>query len=235
MEQIIEKEFTIGRTGENDFELPLQQVSGRHASIRCLSENTFIVQDLLSSNGTYVNGYRIKRANCNRNDQLYIADQPFDLNHYFPLKNIRAEIREKFNLPPDKKISASEKTDPNDFTLEFAELESVYTLYNEAKLNTQGKGQLKGHLLKAAPGIVITLVLTSLGLGAFSFLGGSMGSMVGILMSKSTSGQEKMMAIDDEFKVFYVCPKCKNFLGAVPWPGLAAKRSCERCKAKWVN
>ncbi len=235
MKQLIEKDFTIGRSKENDFEFPIQQVSGRHATIKCLSENTFIVEDLHSSNGTFLNGYRIKRANCNRNDQLFLADQLFDFAVYFPLQNIRKEIRDKFDLPPDKEISAAEKRSPNDFTLEFAELEAVYKLYNEAKLNVQGKGMLKGHLLKAAPGIVLTLVLTSLGLGAFSFIGGSVGSIVGIMMSKTTSNQEKMQAIDDEFKVGYVCPKCKNFLGALPWAGLAVKKSCERCKAIWVN
>lgn len=235
MEQIIDKEFTIGRSKGNDFEFPLQQVSSRHATIRCLSENTFIVEDLQSSNGTFLNGYRIRRANCNRNDQLFFADQQFDFNNYFPGQNIKEEIREKFNLPPDVKIKASEKKNPNDFSLEFAELDAVYKLYNEAKLNAQGKGALKGHLLKAAPGVVITLVLTSLGLGMFSFIGGSVGSMVGILMSKSTSGQEKTMAIEDEFKVCYVCPKCKNFLGFMPWLGLAAKKTCDRCKAIWVN
>ena len=235
MEHIIEKEFTIGRSNGNDFEFPMQQVSGRHAIIKCLSENTFIVEDLHSSNGTFLNGYRVKRANCNRNDQLFIADQPFDFAIYFPLKNIKKEIREKFNLPPDIQIDAAAKKSPNDFTAEFAELDAVYKLYNEAKLNLQGKGMLKGHLLKAAPGIVIMLVLTSLGLGVFSFIGGSVGSMVGILMTKSTTSQEKMLAIDDEFKVCYVCPKCKNFLGALPWLGLAAKKCCDRCKAIWVN
>ena len=235
MEHIIDKQFTIGRNKGNDFELPLQQVSGRHATIRCLSENTFIVEDLQSSNGTYLNGYRIRRANCNRNDQLFIADQPFDFAVYFPLKNIKQEIREKFNLPPDVQINAADKQNPNDFSLEFAELESVYKLYNGARLNTQGKGMIKGQLLKAAPGIALTLVLTSLGLGMFSFIGTSVGSMVGIMMSDSTSKQEKMLAIDDEFKVCYVCPKCKNFLGSIPWQGLAAKKSCERCKAIWVN
>lgn len=235
MEKILEKEFTIGRSTENDFQFPMQQVSGRHATIRCLSENTFIVEDLQSSNGTFLNGYRIRRANCNRNDQLFVADQPFNFATFFPLKEIKKEIREKFDLPPDTPINAADKKSPNDFSLEFAELEAVYKLYNEAKLTAQGKGMLKGNLMKAAPGIVLTLVLTSLGLGAFSFIGGSVGSLVGIMMSKNTSNQEKMQAIDDEFKVGYVCPKCKNFLGAVPWAGLAAKKACERCKAIWVN
>ncbi len=233
-QQIIDKVFKVGRSKDNDFELPMPQISGFHADIRCLSENVFIVEDH-SSNGTFLNGLQIKKAVCNRNDKLFLADYAFSFDTYFPLVKIKKEIREKFNIAPDIKLTAADKTNPLDFTREFVELESIYKLYNEAKLSIQGKGQLKGNLLRAAPGVALSLTLVSLGFGALAFVGGSFGSMLGLIMSNSTNPQEKLLALDDEFKINYACPKCRNFLGYIPWKSLYIKKACERCKAIWVK
>lgn len=235
MEQVIDKVFTIGRSKENDFELPMQQISGYHASIRCLSENSFIVEDNNSSNGSFLNGLQIKRVVCNRNDRLFFADYQFSFDTYFPLTRLKKEIQEKFNIPPDVKLAASQKSNANDYSQEFAELESIYKLYNESKLSIQGKGQLKGNLIRTAPGVALSLTLAALGFGALSFVGCSFGSMLGVMMSGNTNGQEKLLALDDEFKINYACPKCRNFLGYIPWKSLASKKTCDRCKATWVK
>ena len=51
-------EVTIGRVQGNDIILPKGNVSKRHSRI-VLKDNRFIVDDLKSTNGTYVNGRKI--------------------------------------------------------------------------------------------------------------------------------------------------------------------------------
>ncbi len=51
--------ITIGRAPGNDLTLPHPSVSGRHAQITKQQDGRFMVQDMGSTNGTYVNGVRI--------------------------------------------------------------------------------------------------------------------------------------------------------------------------------
>ena len=37
-----------------------------------------------------------------------------------------------------------------------------------------------------------------------------------------------------QFMIDYVCPKCGNFLGYVPFEALANKSVCSFCKCKWT-
>lgn len=67
-------ELTIGRVQGNDLVLPKGNVSKRHARI-LYREGRFIVTDLNSTNGTYVNRRRITQATIIRDgDKVYVGD-----------------------------------------------------------------------------------------------------------------------------------------------------------------
>ena len=67
-------ELTIGRVHGNDLVLPKGNVSKRHARI-LYREGRFIVTDLNSTNGTYVNRRRITQATIIRDgDKVYVGD-----------------------------------------------------------------------------------------------------------------------------------------------------------------
>lgn len=67
-------EITIGRTKGNDIILPKGNVSKRHCRV-VLKDGRFIVVDLKSTNGTYVNGRKITSPVVVRNeDKIYIGD-----------------------------------------------------------------------------------------------------------------------------------------------------------------
>jgi pilus assembly protein CpaF len=67
-------EVTIGRVQGNDIVLPKGNVSKRHARI-VLKDGKFIVVDLKSTNGTYVNGRKITSPLVvKENDKIYIGD-----------------------------------------------------------------------------------------------------------------------------------------------------------------
>jgi pSer/pThr/pTyr-binding forkhead associated (FHA) protein len=231
---IIGSQLKVGRQKGNDIELPFPNISGYHADLFCLSENTFIVEDKNSTNGTFVNRLQIKRAVCNRNDEVLFADYTFDLNKYFPLEQIKKEIQQELGIKQPVNADLKQKKDPNDFTREFAELEVVYKAYNDRKLIIQ-KTQQNKRILQAAPSAILVVTLLALSYGTAAIAAGSIGGLFGVFLSNSASEQEKLVAIEDEFKISYSCPKCKNFFGFVPWIGLANKRTCDRCKAVWVK
>ena len=67
-------EVLIGRVKGNDVILPKQNISKRHAMIRVHGPR-FIVEDMGSTNGTYVNGHRIGGAvEIGGDDKVYLGD-----------------------------------------------------------------------------------------------------------------------------------------------------------------
>ena len=73
-EQYGQNEITIGRVKGNDLVLPKGNVSKRHARL-IVRDGRYIVTDLKSTNGTYVNHRRITHATLVREgDRIYIGD-----------------------------------------------------------------------------------------------------------------------------------------------------------------
>jgi pSer/pThr/pTyr-binding forkhead associated (FHA) protein/tetratricopeptide (TPR) repeat protein len=68
----------IGRGKENEIALEDPSISRRHAQIRLsVSATRFTVLDLRSSNGTYVDGARVKRAECGETSVVRFGDLAF--------------------------------------------------------------------------------------------------------------------------------------------------------------
>src|SRR4029077_10754286 len=67
-------EINVGRVQGNDLMLPKGNVSKHHARL-LYRDARFIVTDLKSTNGTYVNGRKISQATIVREgDKIYIGD-----------------------------------------------------------------------------------------------------------------------------------------------------------------
>lgn len=66
----------VGRKEDCDLRLDHKSISKFHCVIVRL-ENTLLLRDLGSTNGTMVNGKRIRRASLKNNDCLNIANIPF--------------------------------------------------------------------------------------------------------------------------------------------------------------
>lgn len=66
----------IGRREDADLRIPLSDVSRKHC--RLMKDGDYlIVEDLGSSNGTYVNGQRIHEAELHPGDQLFVGPMQF--------------------------------------------------------------------------------------------------------------------------------------------------------------
>jgi two-component system cell cycle response regulator len=68
-----EQALVIGRDAETDLRLPSDAVSRRHARV-VPSAQGYVLEDLGSTNGTYVNGRRIYAGRLYRGDQIKIGD-----------------------------------------------------------------------------------------------------------------------------------------------------------------
>ena len=67
-------EITLGRSAENTVTLNDHQVSSFHAKITTLFNASFI-EDLGSTNGTFVNGKQITKHTLHHGDTLLIGEQ----------------------------------------------------------------------------------------------------------------------------------------------------------------
>ncbi|MFM8982587.1 MAG: FHA domain-containing protein [Spartobacteria bacterium] len=70
-----EDKTTVGRRADNSLLIEDTSVSSHHAEIY-FENNAFFVKDLGSTNGTYLNGGQIKKAELNHNDELRFGSIP---------------------------------------------------------------------------------------------------------------------------------------------------------------
>jgi pSer/pThr/pTyr-binding forkhead associated (FHA) protein len=64
---------TVGRSARADFVLDASLVSRLHCRLTVHGDGTLEVQDLDSTNGTFVNGKKVERTSLNHGDELGIG------------------------------------------------------------------------------------------------------------------------------------------------------------------
>jgi pilus assembly protein CpaF len=121
-------EITIGRVQGNDIVLPKGNVSKRHARI-VLKDSKFIIVDLKSTNGTYVNGRKIASPLVVKDsDKIYIgdfivgvdentngeqpSDVPMDLGAPSPEAQAAAQSSGRINRPTEAVVVPPAALDP---------------------------------------------------------------------------------------------------------------------------
>ncbi|MEJ2143149.1 MAG: FHA domain-containing protein [Gammaproteobacteria bacterium] len=70
--------ISIGRSGENDIFLNDETISARHAKIYTYY-NTSYIEDLDSTNGTYINGKKIQKHLIKPGDVVQIGQHKFNI------------------------------------------------------------------------------------------------------------------------------------------------------------
>lgn len=69
---MIFKDTTIGRASENDIVLSEKTISSYHCKIKVIDDE-FVVEDLNSTNGTFIDGERISEQNLKQEDELRLS------------------------------------------------------------------------------------------------------------------------------------------------------------------
>src|SRR5579883_230992 len=66
----MDREIIVGRSSELDMVLVEDMVSRKHAKISATAPDQIIIQDLGSTNGTFVNGEKIKKVRLKEGDRI---------------------------------------------------------------------------------------------------------------------------------------------------------------------
>ncbi len=215
--------INIGKAEDNDFVVDDPYVSRHHARLTNEGDqDQWLLVDLDSSNGTFVNGTQIMKKYVTLKDEIRLG------NSY--LLNLSEALKSN-----------------NDYSKEFADLKQVYDKYIEAKVKIQSSNQFKIRIFQslpfALPGIV-GVIIGFLGKGSHELFMVSLfiaicAPTIGIYLGAKQSAKVPQLLQDlaNQFKIDYVCPKCGTFLGEIPWESLRKRKQCpvSSCKAKWVK
>lgn len=102
--------FSIGRDESNDLALENIGVSSGHALIsRIGTSEAYLLEDLDSANGTFVNGKRVQRYFLNHNDEILVG------KHVLVFKNKAAQ----------KPAGPAERKNQHTFAMEAAEVQKI--------------------------------------------------------------------------------------------------------------
>jgi hypothetical protein len=182
-----EKHFYIGRAEGNDISINDCHISRRHAEIWWDGEN-FIVQDLDSYNGTFINGSKITSVRLTDGDRLDIGEHSSIYHEFEDRDELEIMLRhkkKKRNKQITQQISSIASTFPenSDFsgTLNTISITDLCQLLNVSKRN----GKL--------------IVKTSLGVSTSYFLNGE------IVYSENGSqqGEDAILKLLQEKKGFF--------------------------------
>lgn len=136
MDKLKEK-ISIGRSPANKIQIPNGTVSGRHCTIERISENSFLIVDEGSTNGTKVNGRRIRRKIISKEDKIELGNFPLRLEKIYPPP--RPEGRPATEL---------------DYAEKFKLLEDVWENYQQAKIHVTNQDNIKKTWIRATSALV---------------------------------------------------------------------------------
>jgi hypothetical protein len=212
----------IGKAADNDFVVNDPQVSRYHAQLTQDENGRLLLEDLGSTNGTFVNDSQIVKKNVSASDKV-----TFGANYILTINDI---------LKRD-----------NDYSDEFLHLKKVYDEYTKEKIRIQSSNQFKTRLFQSLPFAVIGVIGIVLGfmgradksIFIFSFILAVLAPTIGIYFGARQAAKipAQLHHLANQFKIDYVCPKCGTFLGEIPWESLSNKKQCpvSSCKAKWIR
>ena len=230
-------EIVVGRRGDQKISITDTTVSREHCKLTSNADGTFTLENL-SQNGTFVDGRSVIRSIVTQDTVIRIG-----ATYTVVIKDLLPVMQQASSSSQPEQTSKN-TVDPkeSEYKLEFQKLKAVYESYSAEKLAIQ-KETARNNFYRMLPMGLVALV----GLGATAIPAlGNVAPYIGIAgvgllaysLIKSFSGTnetpEKLQALPDRFKIDYVCPKCKNFLGDIPYESLKNKKVCNFCKCKWV-
>lgn len=95
--EFTEQPLTLGRGKDADVQIMDNEISRIHAAIR-IWQGEFIIKDLGSTNGTFVNGVRVDLAKLRHGDKIRIGNTTFDFEMQKPpgqstiIRNVEQEM-----------------------------------------------------------------------------------------------------------------------------------------------
>jgi pSer/pThr/pTyr-binding forkhead associated (FHA) protein len=100
---------TIGRKPHNDIQIDNLAISGEHSVIVTILNDSFL-EDLNSTNGTYVNGQPIKKHFLQNNDVIELGKYKLKYLNETPTQTTAADFEKTMVLRPDLMKKTAEQT-----------------------------------------------------------------------------------------------------------------------------
>ena len=116
----------IGKAPDNDVVINDPHVSRYHAQMIRTENDTWIIEDLNSTNGTFVNGDQVMKKRIVATDEIRLGDQ-----YKLSLGDVLKQA--------------------NDYSEEFNALKEVYDNYIKEKVKIQASNQFKIRILQSLP------------------------------------------------------------------------------------
>lgn len=213
--------YTIGKSPENNLVLSNPAVTQFHAKITKNTTQEAILEDLNSTNGTFVNGHRVSKLIITPTDVVTIAGLNIDLSAFW-------------TVPKNKNTT----TDTGKFKEAFPKLKKAYETYQQdKKIITKNHGLktgLIGASLTLVPAIVALLIFKDpqqkiLYAGLLAAIFGAISQLI----LRTMTPTEKLNQVQKRFQREYVCPTCSNPISSLYDPEtLERKGNCPCGKEK---
>lgn len=233
--------YTIGRSLSNAIVVADGRVSSQHARLIECTPTTFLLEDLSSKNGTYVDGVRITRKFVDQASEVRFADAAFRLDQLLAQLTERVSSGPVAPTIPADRLPDTVANDPLDFTTEFADLRLVYTQYPELRRACRQRDKMirtGSVILSSVVGISAVIASGGMALSLLHIMSGAgLSVLVPTLCSTFLSTDEKLELLDKEYRERYRCPNpvCRDPFGVREWDMLAQQKTCRRCQAVWVR
>lgn len=221
--------ITIGRATDNTLVVNQPSVSKHHAKVTFVTDHVVLLEDTDSTFGTTVDGRRIQKTIIGPDSRVLLG-QTEELDY----RRILA-LRTPQMPPPPPMPSPPPKKDPLDFREEFKGLEKVQELYLETREVIQLNNPRQQGRLRAG---LALMPIAGLAFGPAGLIAGAaIGFVSQILAAEFLNPQQKLVALEKEYKRNYVCPNpvCNRPLGNTPYIDLKTRKQCPTCKAKWSD
>jgi hypothetical protein len=233
-------EIIVGRKGTQRTPITDLTVSREHCKLTVEADGKIWLENK-SDNGTYIDGVSIIKKHVLPETVIRLgATYTIAVKDLLPLSTTSHASGSPF--AQQSSHANTPAADDKDYTQEFAKLKDVYEKYTRDKLEIQKEAGVT-NFMRMLPMTLLSLV----GLGAAAipalrdiapFIAIVGAGLLVFSLVKSYNGSknnpERMEALNRQFMIDYVCPKCKSFLGFLPYESLRNKGQCSSCKCKWV-
>ena len=242
--------YSIGRASDNGIVIPNGKISSKHARLIQCTPDSFLLEDLGSRNGSFVDTARITRKIVDRSTSVRLADVNFTVAQLLDLRMLESAkpasqtapvptLKPAAAMPGKVPVPAKPVANPLDFTDPFAELKVVFDQYPKLRKDCRSREKMvrTGSIILSS----IVGISTAMATGGASALlhvmsGAGLSMLLPTLCSTLLSTEEKLEVIDKEYRERYRCPNpsCRDPFHNREWDLLAQQKTCRRCQAVWV-